>query len=181
MVENRNDITQYRKIENLQVYVQEMRKKGEQILVAEKTARISARPGVPGEKIISWSADAQGAPLMEKEAVVSADAETGIPDWVVTKVDERGNVIIDQNGHKNQWIITNIVFQQKYETDQVHSGLYKPVGKPQQFVKLSEAIHIQQWGEEWNVDCGGYINVTDPEDMYVISKRDFADTYRILD
>lgn len=59
MVENRNDITQYRKIENLQVYVQEMRKKGEQILVAEKTARISARPGVPGEKIISWSADAQ--------------------------------------------------------------------------------------------------------------------------
>ena len=181
MVENRNDITQYRKIENLQVYVQEMRKKGVQIFVAEKTARISARPGVPGEKIISWSADSKGAPLMEKEAVVSADAETGIPGWVVTKVDEKGNVITDQNGYKNQWIIDNTIFQQKYEADKEHPGLYKPVGKPQRFVQLSEAIHIQQWGEEWYVDCGGFINVTDSEDMYVISKRDFEETYRILE
>ena len=45
---------------------------------------------------------------------------------------------------------------------------------------LSEAIHIVQWREEWNVDAGGYINITDPEDLYVISGRDFSDTYQVI-
>ena len=66
----------------------------------------------------------------------------------------------------------------KYEDDPEHPGVFKPKGGPQKFVKVSEAIKINQWGGEMNVDAGGYINVTNPDDMYIISGRDFADTYK---
>ena len=177
MSENRKYSVEYKKIVDLEAYVQEMINNGAQILVREKTARIAARPGVPGkEKIISWSVDADGNPVMEKEAVVSAD-ESGTPDWVAAKIDSQGNIIVDSNGHTNQWIINAAAFCRKYEAVLEQPGVYKPVGGPQKFVRLSEGIHIVQWGKEWNVDAGGYINITNPDDMYVISGRDFDDAY----
>lgn len=180
MAENRKNIIEYKKIEDLKVYVQGMISNGAQIVVAEKTARIAARPGVPGkERILSWSVDADGKPVLEKDAMVSVD-ESGTPDWVATKIDEQGNDIIDANGHINQWIISAKTFSKKYEAVQGHSGIYKPVGGAQKFICLNEGIHIVQWGEEWNVDVGGYINLTNTDDMYVIARRDFNDTYRIV-
>lgn len=166
-------------IEDLKEYIQTLMASGASVIIGEKTARISARTGVPGEKIISWSADAGGKPVMEKSTVVSVD-ESGIPDWVVTKINEQGEVIKDANGHTNQWVIDNATFRKKYEVVPEEAGIYKPVGGPQKFIRLNEGIHIIQWGEEWNVDAGGYINITDPEDMYVISRRDFDDTYRVV-
>lgn len=180
MDENKKDSTVYKTIEDIHVYVQEIENGGAQIIIAEKTARIAARAGVPGEHIISWSADANGLEVMEKDAIVSVDPETGIPGWVATKVDEKGNEIMDQNGHINQWIIDNITFQKKYEADPEHEGIYKPVGGPQKFIQLNEGIQIIQWCEEWYVDAGGYINITNINDIYVISGRDFDDTYRVI-
>ena len=88
--------------------------------------------------------------------------------------------MIDRNGHANQWIICDAVFRKKYQAVPGQPGLYQPAGGPQRFVRVPEAVRIVQWGEEWNVDAGGYINITDPEDLYVISGRDFSDTYRVL-
>ena len=31
------------------------------------------------------------------------------------------------------------------------------------------------------IAAGGYINITDPDDMYGISKRDFDDTYKVVE
>lgn len=31
-----------------------------------------------------------------------------------------------------------------------------------------------------NIAAGGYINITNPNDMYGISKRDFEDTYKVI-
>lgn len=180
MVENRKSSVEYKKIEDLNVYVQELIRNGAPIIIAEKKARIAARPGVPEkERIVSWSVDAGGRPLLEKDAMVSVD-EAGIPDWVATKIDEEGNNIVDANGHINQWIISAKTFSKKYEAVPGHPGIYKPVGGPQKFIRLDEGIHIIQWGEDWNVDVGGYINFTNPDDMYVIAGRDFDDNYRII-
>lgn len=30
------------------------------------------------------------------------------------------------------------------------------------------------------IAAGGYINITNPDDMYAISERDFTDTYKIV-
>ena len=32
-----------------------------------------------------------------------------------------------------------------------------------------------------NIAAGGYINITNPDDMYGISERDFEDTYKVVD
>ena len=76
---------------------------------AEKFARIAARQGTVGETVVSWSADAEGNEVEEKVDRVELDSETGEPGWVVTKVDEDGNVVIDNNNHPNQWIIADSV------------------------------------------------------------------------
>ena len=162
----------YKKITDLKVYVQELLNSGAPVCTAEKTARILACPGVPGEQVISWSVDAGGAAVKEKEAVVSTDA-SGHPDWIATKADASGSPVADCHAHLNQWIIGDSTFRRKYTAIPGQPDLYKPMGGPQRFVFLSEAIHIVQWGEE-------YINITDPEDLYVISGRDFSDTYRVV-
>ena len=105
----------FRQVNDLKAYVRQLIDHGAGIITAEKTARIAARPGIPGEeKIISWSVDADGNPVREKDAVVSAD-ESGTPDWVASKIDEEGKEIIDANGHVNRWIIRDETFRRKYE------------------------------------------------------------------
>ena len=77
-----------------------------------------ARKGTPGEKVISWSVTADGDLIMEKEAEVGQDAETGENDWIATKIGKDGSVLVDEHGNKNEWIITDTVFWQKYRQDQ---------------------------------------------------------------
>ncbi len=145
---------------------------------AEKFARIIARQGVVGETIVSWSADSQGNEIQEKVAQVQVDPQTNQPGWIATKVDEDGNIIIDNNGHPNQWIIDDTTFNKKYEIDPQNPSLCKPKGGAQIFVKITDNIIVNQWGGSMKVAEGGYINITNPDDMYAISERDFIDTYK---
>ena len=78
---------------------------------AEKFARIAAKQGQVGEKVISWSGDSLGHEIQEKVAYVQNDENTNQPGWIVTKVDEDGNIMLDNNNHVNQWIIEDSVFK----------------------------------------------------------------------
>ena len=147
---------------------------------AEKFARIIARPGMIGEEVISWSEDKNDNEVKEKVATVKLDEKTNQPGWVVAKADENGVAVIDKNGHPNQWIIEDSIFRQKYEVDPVYPWLFKPTGGVQTFVELSQGITLEQWGEVMAIDAGGFINITNANDMYGISKRDFEDTYRVV-
>ena len=170
----------YKKVDTVK-YVSEGIKSGMLVPVqAVKYARIVARPGVLGEEIISWSVDSEGNEVKERVSKVSTDATTGNPGWVVTKVDEMGNTIIDKNGHSNQWIIEDSKFVKKYEVDPENPALFRPTGGVQVFVEIPEDLTLFQWGGEYNIARGGYINITNPDDMYGISERDFDDTYRII-
>ena len=146
---------------------------------AIKFARIIARQGNIGEKGISWSIDEKGNEIQEKIDIVKIDEQTGNPGWVVTKVDENGNIIIDENGHCNQWIISDSYFKKKYEIDPNNDDIFKPVGGIQVFVKIDENIILNQWGSDMKIAKGGYINITNLDDMY--GNRDFYDTYREID
>lgn len=148
---------------------------------AKKTARIVARPGIVGETVVSWSVDSQGNEIQEKVAQVQVDIQTNQPGWIVTKVDEQGNVIVDNNGHSNQWIIDDTTFKKKYEIDSENPSLYRPKGGFQIFVQITDNIILNQWGSDMQIAAGGYINITNVDDMYGISQRDFEDTYKFTD
>ena len=148
---------------------------------AVKFGRIIARRGILGEEIITWSEDSNGNPIQEKPGIVGVDSETGEVDWIVTKVDENGNPIIDKNGHINEWIITDKNFKKKYEIDSKNNSVYRSTGGIQTFVKIDENIILNQWGSDMKIAKGGYINITNEDDMYGISERDFVDTYKVPD
>lgn len=148
---------------------------------AEKFARIIARQGIIGEKVVSWSVDSKGSAIQEKIDQVKIDEQTNLPGWVATKIDENGNFIEDNNGHINQWIISDSTFKKKYEIDPENPSLCKPKGGPQIFVQVTDNIILNQWGSDMQIAAGGYINITDVNDMYGISQRDFEDTYKFTD
>ena len=148
---------------------------------AEKFARIIARHGNVGETVISWSTDAQGNEIQEKVAQVQVDSQTNQPGWIATKVDEQGNIVVDNNGHTNQWIIDDTTFKKKYEMDPENPVLFKPKGGPQVFVQIPDNIILNQWGDDMQIAAGGYINITNADDMYGISQRDFDDTYKFTE
>lgn len=148
---------------------------------AEKFARIVAKQGQVGEKVISWSGDSLGHEIQEKVAYVQNDENTNQPGWIVTKVDEDGNIMLDNNNHVNQWIIEDSVFRKKYEIDPENPTLFKPKGGPQIFVQINDNIILNQWGEDMKIAAGGYINITNINDMYGISERDFNDTYQFTE
>ena len=163
-------------------YIQEGIRSGQMVpFTAVKYGRIIARPGVVGETVITWSVDSNGQEVKEKVDQVELDGETNKPGWIVTKVDEDGQVIIDSNGHINEWIIGDTKFRSKYEIDSEKPGLFKPKGAPQIFVRITEDIILEQWGSEMLLSAGSYINITNPNDIYGISERDFNDTYKIID
>ena len=142
---------------------------------AEKFARIIARQGTLGEEVISWSVDSLGNAIEEKRDTVKVDSKTNNLGWIVTKADEQGNPILDNNGHINQWIIEDSTFTKKYEIDPNNNLIFRPKGGVQLFVQIPDNIILEQWGSKMQIAQGGYINITDPSDMYGISERDFTD------
>jgi len=170
----------YKKVEVVS-YVKEGIENGTLIPVqAEKFARIIARQGNVGETVISWSVDQDGKEVQEKVNKVELDKETNEPGWVVTKVDEQGMIIVDNNNHTNEWIIEDHTFKDKYELDPANPSLFKPKGGIQIFVQIPDNIILNQWGSDMKIAAGGYINITKVDDMYGISQRDFEDTYKVL-
>lgn len=143
---------------------------------AVKFSRIIARQGTIGEEVKTY----YDKGLLEKVSEVKLDNQTKQPGWIATKVDESGQIMIDEYGNKNEWIIDDTTFKKKYEVDIENPMLFKPKGGPQIFVEIPDNIILEQWGSEMNIEKGGYINITNVDDMYGISKRDFEDTYRFV-
>ena len=171
----------YKKVE-VASYVKEGLENGTLIpRKAEKFARIIARQGNVGETVISYSVDKEGNEVKEKVAQVKLDEKTNQPGWIATKVDENNEVMVDNNNHKNQWIIDDSTFRKKYEVDPQNPSLYRPKDGVQIFVQINEDIILNQWGSDMEIAKGGYINITNVDDMYGISLRDFEDTYKFTD
>lgn len=143
---------------------------------AKKNARIFARQGIPGEKVITYSTNG----LIETTNTVQLDLETNQPGWIATKV-ENGVVLLDEFGNRNEWIIPDSVFKKKYEIDSENPYLFRPKGGIQLFVEIPHNIKFNAlWGEEMNICAGGYLNITDIDNIYGLQERDFLETYRFL-
>lgn len=163
---------------DIKEYISEVLKNNS-VVEAEKFARKIAKQGSNGEKIISWSTDKDGYEVLEKRNFVRPDEKGNMP-WIVIKADSNGEPIIDENGHDNRWIIDNDTFNKKYERD-TDSFVYKPKGGIQRFVQINDNIILNQCGSDMKIAKGGFINITNPNKLYGISKRNFEDTYKIID
>ncbi|MBQ3306167.1 hypothetical protein IJH02_01895 [Candidatus Saccharibacteria bacterium] len=172
------DYLDYRKVDTREYVESGIADGSLEVIEAIKTGKLGAEQGKIGQEVISWSEGENGEPIKEKVATVKADEETGEPGWIVTKLDEEGNPLVDHNGYLNQWIIPDKKFKEKYEADAEHPGVFKPAGGPQKFVETKENLTISQWGNKMNMPKGSFINVTNPDDMYAVNPRDFRDTYQ---
>lgn len=161
-----------KEINDVLAYVKELLSGGAKVIFAKKFACVIARKGKIDEWVTTWNVDAKGNPIIEKESQAKEDS------WIVTKVDEMGLPIVDSNGNKNEWIVEERVFYQKYQKDTANPKIYRPIGEIQKFLKLPEAITIPHWEGKMHVDAGGYLNITNPNDIYVVSDRDFHDIYK---
>ncbi len=170
----------YREVQT-EEYVKELLEKGIQPIQAEKASRIFARDGEVGEEVVTWSEDENGNPIQERVAYVELDEKTGKPGHVVTKLGDDGLPVLDRNGHTNTWIIGDSKFVERYQPDtSMGDNIYKSSAGTQIFIQIQEDIIVEQWGKKEKIAKGGYINITNPEDMYGISARDFADTYKVI-
>ena len=127
-------------------------------VVAVKFARVRARRGVVGEEVVSYSQNG----IVEKVATVSEDPETKETGWVLTKLDENGEVIVDEFGHKNEWIVDaktfdDIVSSYPYTTTfELYSG--ENMGyvdffvTPTQFKRYREETNVMGSGSNIYVD-----------------------------
>jgi hypothetical protein len=147
--------------------------------LASKKLSVMAKKGTVGLQFISWSEDSNGNPIMEKVDTVELDPVTHEPGWIITKLDINNKPIVDKHGHLNQIIIADSVFKEKYTS--FEGDIYKPTGEKQIFVELPVSVTLTQNDESMDVSSGGYVNISDPDDMYGISKRDFMDTYEVLE
>jgi hypothetical protein len=148
-------------------YMKEKIENGELIVkVASKSARVYARVGIVGEKIITTLKDG----LVETINVVKADEETNNPDWVVCNPDGE------------RYIVTDVVFNKKYELDAINPKMYKPKGGPVNVAQIYENIQfLAPWGEIMKIRTGGFIVINSETDIYGIQEQEFNNTYSIAE
>lgn len=157
------NIEQHRKIQNTSLYIDSLINNHISApAFYVKKAYISARPGIPGERIVTVVKTA----FEETVNTVGYDPETGVPDWVATA----------QTGE--MYIIHDREFQKKYQQVPDKPGLYQPTGKPVAAIRIPENIVIQApWGEAEYIRAGGYLIMADVNDIYGVSEEEFLTSY----
>lgn len=165
--------------EEMQQYV-EIMLPNSNVVEAKKKGNTLAIQGNVGEEVITYSTDKDGNEIVERVQNVTLDEQTGEPGWILTKVDENNQPVINQNGHYNQYIVADSVFKKTYEPSLDGTGLYSK-SQVEKFMQLQEDLHFGTKYGEMTVAAGGYAKVTDLSRISGISEQDFNDTYVVVE
>lgn len=148
---------------NPKEYVEMRLSAGDKPLLYAKTARVMARVGIVGEKIVTKMSDGH----IETTNTVKSEG-----DMVIT------------NPTGEEYIISAEIFAKRYEIDPANQKLYRPKGGAQQFLFLKEDVEfIAPWGEKQSVKKGGVLSISgrDSGDIYGIQRKEFLETYAPCD
>lgn len=153
-------------------YAELLKDKGANEVTAVKSGNVLAREGKPGEVIQVWTKDGN----LETTETVKAG------QMIVTRAGEDGKPVIDGNGHDNSWVMAKDKFEKKYDVENRNAdGTYKPAGSPQTFIEVDKDVEFSApWGEVQRIRKGGYLNITNPKDVYGIAKDEFSETYKVV-
>lgn len=124
-----------------------------------------------------------GRMVRKNGAPLSTVASDGTQE--TTNMVTRNHTVVNNVGNdSNRWAVDTPKFRKKYEQDPLQKGVYRPKGQPMNAAQINEPISFTApWGEEMNIDKGGYIlqDPTNPNDVYGISGKDFDSTYKFID
>lgn len=159
-----------KKIDIISDYVKTGIKNGTlQIMEAVKGASITAKRGVPGQIVRTYTRSEDGSDFYETKNIVKVD-KNGQPGWIVTNPDGERYIVKDED------------FKAKYIQDADGSNVYRPKGKPVLVAGITEDISfIAPWGEEMNIQAGGFLVLAGKDDIYGIQGPAFAKTYVITE
>lgn len=156
-------------------YMLNLQDNGAKPITAVKTGGVIARKGTPGEEIITYTNNGN-------VEVVEACADG---NWILTKADSTGNPVIDSYGHTNMWQVSETVLKDRYDFEHItYNGFVKPKAKPHIFLEVDKDIAIlKPWGKDGELipqtlDKGGYIDITNPSNVYCIARDEFYKTYK---
>lgn len=171
---------EFEKVVDKVVYVHSLYADGYKQIEARKTGSVKVRRVSEKERLITYS---QGG-------IIEADETVNPGSYILMKVERDGTPIVDEYFHTNCWQASAETLLKKYdvssERDIVNGMILQPKGGMQKFVFVNRNITIMvPWGENGsmipqNIERGGVLNVTDENDIYGVSSRDFKDTYEII-
>ena len=166
-----------KKIKDIRAYTDSLRETGS-VVYAVKTGFVLARRGREGETVETYVANG----MLETTNRVKRD-EAGAIDIVVSTANAEGEKIVDAAGHTNTYVMTEKAFREKYANAEAVAEterLFRSRGKTQAFLRIPEDISITApWGEEQDLKAGGFLNVTDPDDVYGIAYEEFSLNYAV--
>ena len=144
-----------------QEFVMEMLKAGTAPKDYKKYARVQAEQGYEGQEVVTKLQD--GTIETTNTVKRGDDGELG---WIVTNPDGE------------QYIVPNNKFVKRYEIETGADGKHAPKGAPIVAIQVKEDVTIvASWGEEQFIKAGGYLNVSNLEDIYGIAEQEFYNTY----
>lgn len=126
------------------------------------------------KSVLVYAVEASGG-----EKVVTQLADGTIE---TTSVAKEGDFIIT-NPDGERYVVSSNKFHKKYELAfDVGENCYKPKADVCKFLEIDEDItFVCSWGEMQYIKAGGFINITDFDDIYGVAKNEFFDTYRLCD
>ena len=158
-------------------YARRLTEAGAPVVTAAKrqdgAGSVLARPAVPGERLTVWTQDGNN------EGLEIADEG----DVVVTRVDKKGRPVLNKDGNPNTWKMAGDTFKASYDTEHPdpETGAYIPTGGPRRFVQVGKDISFDaHWGGVQNIRKGGYLNITNPDDVFGIAREEFLETYQLM-
>lgn len=161
-------IQQFQNID-VKKYVEQLFNSGKKPFMAKKSANVIAVKADGGEKVDVYTKNGN---LQSRQTAKQGDI-------ILTRADQNGKPVIDSNGHKNSWIVPYDKFSKKYDLkNPIKKGVYAPIGGPQKFIQIDKDISFNaSWGLQ-NIKAGGYLNISDQNDIYGIAKQEFEQTYK---
>ncbi len=146
-------------------YVKQCLKNGVKPRLYRKFVVISAKQGVEGEVVETIMKDGH----KETVSVVKVD-EHNNPDWVVTNPDGE------------RYVMSYEKFRNRYQIYDFKKGTYIPKKVICEFIQISDNISfVAPWGEQMHIKKGGYLNITNLDDIYGVQKEEFESTYKECD
>lgn len=145
---------------------------GAKIINAKKVTKVIYSRAMPGSVVKSYNGNGE----LEAETIAEYN------QWILTKSNNYGVPILNKNGQKVQWLISDEAFRKGYVFDEFTDfGVATAKGQIRQFVVLKEDTIVEAvWGQQ-NMKKGDYLCSDGSEDTYGVAKQDFEDTYKVID